>query len=398
MKLTDNTYKLLFYAILFIVLFILLYTANGLSISYKEALNVFENNSLLTILTHSSLYIFGQNDIALRLPFILFYSLSVILMYKITEDFFTKNSDRLISIVIFMLLPGLISASLLVNSAIVVTFFTLLYIYYYKIKKTHSYILLILFLFIDNSFAIFFLALFFYSFRHKEKNLLFISLILFILSMSIYGFNTGGKPRGFLVDTFAIYASFFSPLLFVYFFYSIYRSAIKKDKSLVWYLSSTSLIFSLLFSIRQQIYIEDYAPFIVIFLPYMVKIFFHTVRVRLPQFRYKHYYMSILVLLVLSINALLTIFNKPIYLILQNPKKHFAYKYNFAKELSLKLKSLNINFLSSDDDELLFRMKFYGISEGSSYFITINKPSSYDIEIPINYYGKTIFSAYLIKL
>ena len=179
MKLTDNIYKYLFPIILFIVLSILLYTANNLSISYKEALNVFVNNSLLTILTNGSIYIFGQNDIALRLPFILFYTFSVVLMYKITEDFFKKESDRLISIVIFMLLPGLLSASILVNSAIVVTFFTLLYIYYYKSVNKHSYVLLVLFLFIDNSFAILFLALFFYSLNKKDNKLLILSLILF---------------------------------------------------------------------------------------------------------------------------------------------------------------------------------------------------------------------------
>ncbi len=397
MKLTDNIYKYLFPSILFIVLSILLYTANNLSISYKEALNVFVNNSLLTILTNSSIYIFGQNDIALRLPFIIFYTLSVILMYKITEDFFKKESDRLISISIFMVLPGLLSASILVNSAIVVTFFTLLYIYYYKSVKKHSYILLVLFLFIDNSFAIFFLSLFFYSLNKKDNKLLVISLVLFGLSMGIYGFDTGGKPRGFLVDTFAIYASIFSPLLFIYFFYSIYRSGIKNDRTIVWYISTTSLIFSLLFSFRQRIYIEDYAPFVVIFLPYMVKIFFHTVRVRLPQFRYRHNNIAILVIFVLFVNVLLTIVNKPLYLILENPKKHFAYKYNLVKELSVELKMNNINEVNSEDEKLILRLKFYGIDEGNKYYISTKEQYFYDLKLPISYYGKIIQTAYIIK-
>ena len=129
------------------------------------ALNVFVNRSVLTYVTNTSLYIFGQNDIALRLPFIIFYILSVILMYKITDKYFTYERDRLISICIFMLLPGVLSASLLVNSAIIVTFLTLLYLYYYKKTNNHSYLLLCLFVFIDNSFAILFLALFFYSIK-----------------------------------------------------------------------------------------------------------------------------------------------------------------------------------------------------------------------------------------
>jgi len=397
MKLADNTYKYLFPFILFVVLSILIYTANNLSISYKEALNVFVNNSLLTILTNSSIYLFGQNDIALRLPFIIFYTFSVILMYRITENFFKKESDRLISISIFMVLPGLLSASILVNSAIVVTFFTLLYIYYYKSVKKHSYILLVLFLFVDNSFAIFFLALFFYSLNKKDNNLLIVSLLLFGLSMGIYGFDTGGKPRGFLVDTFAIYASIFSPLLFIYFFYSIYRSGIKKERTLVWYIATTSLFFSLLFSFRQRIYIEDYAPFVVIFLPYMVKIYFHTIRVRLPQFRYKHYNTTFLVIFILCINVVLTIVNKPLYLLLENPKKHFAYKYNFVKELSFKLKSNGINKVNSEDEELMLRLKFYGIEKGNKYYITLKEQYFYDLKLPISYYGKVIHTTYVIK-
>jgi len=392
----DNA-KYLFYLILFLVFSILLYTANTLSISYKEALNVFVNNSLLSILTNSSIYLFGQNDIALRLPFLIFYCLSVILMYKLSDGFFKKESDRLISIVLFMILPGLLSAGILVNSAIVVTFFTLLYIYYYKKTNRHCYVLLILFLFIDNSFAIFFLAMFFFGISKKNKVLMIVTFLLFVISMSIYGFDTGGKPRGFLVDTFAIYASIFSPLLFIYFFYSIYRSGIKNDRTLVWYISITSLLFSLLFSFRQRIDIEDYAPFVVIFLPFMVRIFLHTVRIRLPQFRYRHNYTLMAVLFVLLINVTITIFNKPIYLLLENPKKHFAYKYNFAKELAAELKDNNIDKIQSDDEELLLRLRFYGITEGDKYFVTTREQFFYDLKLPINYLGKTLITGYVIK-
>jgi hypothetical protein len=397
MRITDNTYRYLFFLVLFIVLSTLLYTIDTLSISYKEALNYFVNNSLLSILTNTSTYIFGQNDIALRLPFLIFYLLSIVLMYRITENFFNKSSDRLISITLFMLLPGLLSASVLVNSAIVVTFLTLLYIYYYKSVGKHPYFLFVLFLFVDNSFAIFFLALFFYSLNKKDNILLLLSLLFFGLSMGIYGFDTGGKPRGFLVDTFAIYASIFSPLLFIYFFYSIYRSGIKKDRSLIWYISVTSLIFSLLFSFRQRIYIEDYAPFVVIFLPYMVKIFLHTVRIRLPQFRYRHYYTAWAVLFILAINVLVTIFNKPLYIVLENPKKHFTYKYNFAKELAFELKANNINKIYGNQEDLMLRLKFYGLKKGDEYFVTTKEQYFYDMKIPIKYYGKTIVTAYIIK-
>jgi len=397
MSLNDNSYKNIFYSLFFVVLLSLFYSANSMSISYGEALNVFKNTSLLTILTNSSIYIFGQNDIALRLPFILFYLLSLLLMFYLTKDFFKKQSDRYISLSIFMILPGLISASLLVNSAIVVTFLVLLYVLYYQKLKKHSYSLLILFLFVDNSFAILYLALFFFSLRHKDKKLLIISLVLFIVSMSIYGFDSSGKPRGFLVDTFAIYATIFSPLLFIYFFYTVYRSGIKKERGLIWYIATTSLIFSFVLSFRQRINIEDYAPYVVIFLPYMVRTFLHTIRVRLPQFRNKHYLISSLVLIVLFINLFFTIVNKPLYMLVEDPKKHFIYKYDYVKQLAKDLKENDINDIYIDDKKLLLRLKFYDINSGDKFYLTTKDLKIYDYKFEIKYYGKVIYTAYVIR-
>jgi uncharacterized MnhB-related membrane protein len=96
---TNNKYNYYFYSFLSIIVFILLLKADlYLSISYKEALNVFVNNSILSIITKTSIYFLGQNDIALRLPFILFYLFSVILMYKITENYFRFEKDRFLTL------------------------------------------------------------------------------------------------------------------------------------------------------------------------------------------------------------------------------------------------------------------------------------------------------------
>lgn len=394
-----NIYNYLFYITLSFLVVVLLFTANDLSISYKEALNVFVNNSVLSMITKASITIFGQNDIALRLPFLLFYVLSVLLMYKLTENYFKLERHRYITLFIFMFLPGVISASILVNSAIVVTFFTLLYLYYYKIYKKHCYILLFLYLFIDNSFAIFYLALLIFSFKNSDKKTLFISLILFIFSMYIYGFTTEGKPKGFLVDTFAIYASIFSPLIFIYFVYTMYRSIVKHEiRDLTWYISVTALIVSIVFSFRQKIYIEDFAPYVVISLPFMMKKFFHSYNVRLKEFRVKHNIAIIITLVMLTLNVLLTVANKPLYLFLDNPKKHFVYEYHFAKEIAQKLKEKNINYIMSDNKELLLRLKFYGIEEGNKYFITMTNYNYYNEKIEIDYDGKNILTLYIMDL
>ena len=396
---SNNKYNYYFYASLLTIVVILLFKADSsLSISYKEALNVFVNNSVLSIISKLSISIFGQNDIALRLPFIIFYTLSVLLMYKLTENYFRYEKDRFIAICIFMILPGVISASLLVNSAIMVIFFTLLYLYMYQKNARQSYLLLIFFLFVDNSFAILYLALFFYSFKNQDKKLMYFSMIFFILSIYIYGFATDGKPRGFLVDTVAIYATVFSPLLFIYFVFSLYRVGIKGERTLAWYISMTAMILSIVFSFRQRVYIEDFGPFVVIALPFMLKIFFHSYRVRLKEFRQTHNIIAVLIVLMLLINIVLTFINKPLYLVLGNPTKHFVYQYHFAKELSEELKKRDINEITCSDKELQLRLKFYNINEGENYFISTRPYYNYDEKIVIRYYNKELLDVYVKKI
>lgn len=228
--------------------------------------------------------------------------------------------------------------------------------------------------------------------------MLYISLILFGLSMSIYGFDSSGKPRGFLVDTFAIYASIFSPFLFLYFFYSLYRLGVKNERSFIWYISVTALLFSIIFSFRQQIYIEDFAPYVVISIPLMVKLFFHSYRIRLKEFRKKHNFFAFLVLVTLCINIVVTIFNKPLYLILDNPKKHFVYKYHIVKELSQELKKRNINMVITNDEKLQLRLMFYKIYKGEKYYLSLKEENNYTFKIPISYFGIEVETAYVLKL
>jgi hypothetical protein len=395
----NNKYNYYFYTSLLIIVLILLFKADSsLSISYKEALNVFVNNSVLSVISKFSISIFGQNDLALRLPFIIFYTLSVLLMYKLTENYFRYERDRFIAICMFMILPGVISASLLVNSAIMVIFFTLLYLYIYQKYNRHCYLLLIFFLFVDNSFAILYLALFFYSFKNQDKKLMYFSMIFFILSMYIYGFSTEGKPRGFLVDTFAIYATVFSPLLFIYFIYTLYRAGIKNERTLTWYISMTAMILSIIFSFRQRIFIEDFGPFVVIALPFMLKTFFHSYRIRLKEFRQTHKIAAILILSMLIINVILTFINKPLYLVLGNPTKHFVYQYHFAKELAEELKKRNINDVTCSEKELQLRLKFYNIDEGEKYFISTRPFYNFDKKIAIKYYNKELLDVYVKKI
>jgi len=394
-----NKYNIGFIGILSFHVTVLIFLIDTYSISSKEAYIYYESGiNILSLLTNISTLIFGQNDYALRMPFVLLYAGSATLLYLLTDDYFKSEWDRLISITIFMLLPGVNSAALLVNESIIAIFGTLLYLYLYKLKEKEYYALLILFLFIDNSFAILFLALFFYSLRKKDHTLLTVSLILFGLSMTFYGFDVHGSPRGYFLDTFAIYATIFSPVLFLYFFYSLYRIGIKWEKDLYWYISMTALGLSLVFSLRQKIAIDDFAPFVVIAIPLMVRLAIHSLRVRLKEFRGLNYIVIRVSLSVLVISFLALVFNKYFYLLMEKPSKHFANEHYVAKELSEKLKSMNIDTISTKNKGLALRLKFYGIKNDKNIVLSDKKVNKNYQELDVMYKHKIIKKYYLLDL
>ena len=393
----EKRINLSFYFILATYSFLLVYISNTFSLSIKE-IDIFYSNdhTLLWYLTHISTHFLGTNNIGIRLPFIIFYILSVLLAYLLTDDYFKKPIDRLISIIIFMALPGLNSAAILIDSSIIVVFCILLYLYLFKLYGKEYYILLFLFLIIDNSFAILYLALFFYSLKKKDNVLLVISLLLFAISMYMYGFIIEGRPKGYFLDTFAIYTTIFSPVIFVYFFYTIYRVGIKEEKDLYWYIATTSLLLSFIFSLRQKIDISDFAPYVVIAVPVMVKLFLHSYRIRLRNFRQKHIIFARLMFLFLFLNTFLLLFNSVIYLFINNPQKHFAYKYHGTQELSEKLKNMEIYKIYTNDKQLQKQLDFYGVTKGNKYILRETKIDNYYKVITIKYFDKKIKNYYIL--
>jgi 4-amino-4-deoxy-L-arabinose transferase-like glycosyltransferase len=385
--------------IVFFDLVFLLFGVHSLSISYKEAIVFYDGGGFLHYLVQFSTYIFGQNDLALRAPFILFHLLSIPLMYGISKFYLQKDEDRLLSVGVFVLLPGVVSSALLVNSASVVIFFTLLFIYLFLHKRENLYSLLLPSLvFVDNSFLILYLALFAYALYSKNRYLTILSSMLFLISLYLYGFGVHGKPRGYFLDTFGAYSLIFSPLIFLYFFYTMYRIFVKGEKSILWFISFVALIFSILVSFRQRIIIEDYAPFVVISIPLMVQLFLKSYRTRLPELRKGHKLFFAFVFSFLVLNFLATYFNQYFYRFLEHPQKHFAYKYHIAKELADGLKEKGIKHISSTDTKLLKRLNFYGISEGDEYKIEENAPTSDLKSVTISYINNPIISYSVTKV
>ncbi len=390
--------RLLLALIIIVDIAFLLYGVSNISISYAEAEIFYDQINFVHYLAQFSTKLFGQNDLALRLPFIVFHVLSIILMYKISLFYLKRETDRIMSVLVFTMLPGVTSAAILVNSATVSIFFTLLFLYLFLNKKENFYAALLpLLVFVDDSFLILYLALFVYGFFKKEHFITVMSFFLILISLYIYGFDITNAPKVYFFNVFAVYAVIFSPFLFLYFFYALYRIFIKEEKSLIWYISFVALVFSIALSFRKMILIEDFAPFVVIAIPLMYAMFLKSYRIRLPELRGAHRFFFAFIFASLIFIFFLTHLNKYFYPYIENPTKHFAYKYHVAKELASELKDAGIDNVTINY-RMQKRLKFYGISFGERYLIdNVSKVNSIK-NVTISYIGTPIKTFYVSKL
>ncbi|WP_103613742.1 hypothetical protein [Campylobacter concisus] len=344
----------------------LLYAANSLSISYNEAEIFFQKHSLLSHILKLSTHFFGQNDIAVRGVMIFFHIASVVLMYKVSKFYIKLEFDRIIAVLLFVLLPGTLASALIINNAGICITLALLCIYLFHIKKKILFSLFFcLAFFIDGDFLIFYAGFFIFALYKRKPPLAWLSAILFLLTLYFFGFETNGRPSGHFIDTFGIFAAVFSPFVFIFFVYTIYRIWVKEKKDLLWFIAICSFCFCMIVSVRQRLELEQFLPFCVIATPLMVRVFFNSYRVRLPKFRKGHKICTSLVMLFLIFNWSAIIFNQIFYLFLSDPTKHLTYKFDVAKELADKLKEAGVQDIATEDTRLALRLKFYGIKTKS---------------------------------
>ena len=368
-----------------------------LSISHFEADIFFNQNSYLSLITRFFCSIFGQDDFGLRIFFILLHFINVVLFYLLSKTILKKQEDINLSVIVFCLLPAANLSALLVGKSGIIIFGTILFVLLYKYKRRFAaFAFLGVLSFTDGAFAVLFLALIFYAISQKDNFLIALSVVLFGVSMGFFGFDDGGKPRGYLLDTVGVYALIFSPLLFFYFVFSLYKTP-TNDRSIEWYISFWALIFSLILSLRQRIYLHDFAPFVVIAIPFMVRIFFSSYRVRIRKNKKLYDIGFWAVFLFLSLFFVASFANRPLYMFAKQPHKHFAYNYQIAKELADSLKSMGVTSCDTQDPEMALRLKFYGINHGIEYVLT-KKPMPNCKKVSIIYSGAEVAVYYVTKI
>lgn len=388
--------------ILFLIIgidaFILFLETFNISISYHEAQQLYDKSSALNYIIKTSLFLFGQNDFALRTPMIFLHLLSLLLLYQLSKKYINDFRNRVWLMVVFVLLPGVISSALLVDSAGLLIFGLLLFVYIFEnYDRRYSYILLGVYSLLDPGFLYLFIALTLFGIYKKDKLLGVYNLLLSIVSVLLYGYDTQGLPKGHFLDAVGIYSTIFTPIIFIYIFYVLYRRIFTRKVDLSVFVSVTVLILSLLLSFRQRIEIEHFAPYLIISLPVVAQTFITSYRVRLKQFRSKYKAIFIISLGFLIVNAFLLVCSKYLYYVIDVPKENFAYKFHVAKELAQELKRNNINCIEANK-EISLRLRFYGIQNCNTFKLQSSyEPKINEQNVTISYFNRTIYKAYVTK-
>ena len=368
---------------------ILLYEISNLSITANEAYLLYKSHSFVHYLTQLSLTLFGQNDYALRIPMIVFHLLSVVLLYHVSKPYVRRDSDRLWLVFLFILLPGVMSSALLVNSAGIMIFTLFLLLALYQRNSVLVQPLLVLFVVIDGAYSLLYLALFVYAFNRGNRYYMLFMAMLFTLTFYLYGFNTYGKPSGHFLDTLGLYATIFSPVVFIFLIYTLYRKMVSKEEDITLYVSGVVFVVSLLLSFRQRINIEDFAPYLMLLLPLAAQTFFSSYRVRLREFRGRYRVMLGIGFGLLTIHFFLLVFNKGLYLIIEDPHDNFAYKTHIVKEVAKALEEQGISCVDAESNNLQNRLRFYGITACDERLL-YEVPTDIDSDVTVRYMGRNV--------
>lgn len=352
-----------FFYVLALYVIAVFYLAILTPISPHEA-NIFytETNIVSTLMHWGDSMLPGF--LGLRIFFILFGLLSLCFFYQIAKLYLLRPKDAYLATAIFMVLPGILTGFTLANISIVVLPIVLLFVLLYE-KKLYwplPFLMLTLF-FIHDASIIFFVAMLSYAVIEKDKRL-GIAALAFLIAFIVLakGIAIGGRPSGHFIEIFGLYAAVFSPLLFLYFFYTMYRILLRGNKTLLWYISFTALIFSLLLSVRQRVSITDFAPYVMVSVVLMLDVLNKSIRVRLPTFQTYYRRGFYVVMTILLLSTFTIIFHKSSYFLFDQSKKHFAHKIYAPYALAKKLKEKDIPCYNDARGRERYQLMYYGIN------------------------------------
>lgn len=372
---------------------IILTMFHQLSLSEKELNNLFYNNHFFFEFLRTLIKFFGTNDFVLKLPLLILHILNLMLLYGICRHTLKNKSHSLICIMIYILLPGVnLSAILLIECSWII-FLTFFVGYIYTRYQKIPIILLAILSIATSGATILLIAIAIFSLKNKQNKIFIFCIACLAINWYLYDFNIGGKPQAYFLETLAQIAILYSPLLFIYYAYSIYWS-LRHQNTILPYIAATSIVFCIILSLRQNINFYILIPQSLVALPIMIQCFMNDLKVRLPQFRKNHYVFASLILLFLVLQTSVIFGNKITYLFSNKP--NFASNYYFAKEIAMELKKLNINAIHTTSPSLRKQLAFYGIKDNKNLILLPSK-SLKKSDIIISYNNTPIYLFQIYK-
>lgn len=393
---SNHRAALLFAFLLLDGLFLLAY-APTLSLSEGEARLFFGDTGWLGELVRFSAQMAGQDNFGVRLPFVALHLVNLVLIYLVSADIVKKPQDAFLAVLIFALLPGVNSAAVLISSAGPAITFLLLFVLALNRFPGAAAGLLLFLSALDGVFLLLAMAMAFYALHKRDWVLLGAAVVAFGLCFGLYGFDSGGRPKGYFLDIFGLYGAIFSPLMFIFFIYTLYWYPYRSGRPLplLWFVALVPFVLSIVLSLRQNLPMEDFGPYAVIATPMMAAAFMSSWRIRLPGYRRVHGWLFGVVFVSLIALLLLSVFHKPLYALFDNPRRHFAYEHHFVDELGARLLALNISAVKADSAGLQARLRFYGVAEGGPFALTRAKPGQNALPLEFEAAGRVVAVYYL---
>ena len=388
-------------AIMLISLGALLFMISEISISYKEITKLYGSDLWLFAWLRVCLEIFGVGDYSLRGSLLLTHAINMWLMYAIGRIYLRKKRDCLLLILLYALLPGVNISAILLYESVFIIFGFLLVCYLQLRFKRIPYVLLIAIGLLDLAFCTLFIALGIHALHKRNNTALITALLGFGINMFLYSSSIHGVPQAYFLDELGAMAMLFSPLVFLYYIYTLYAALVRrKDYSLLVLVSISGIIFSLLLSLRQDIDIAKFAPACVVGLPALVYGFYNDMRSRLRIYRTRFKVRMAVIFSVLCVEVFCLFGNKFVYLFSLEP--NYARSYYVAKDLAHELSSRGVKNLKIQDSTLALRLGFYGIGAGSGaclYTLDSSSPKSTKSKdiIEVRYLGKLIARYKLVR-
>ena len=276
----------------------------------------------------------------IRVPFFILSIINIKLIKEIAYIYIKDEKYANLAILIYLITPGVFVSSILINYATVAIFLTLIFIYgYHKSNKLLQIFSLVLLLFTGIANFVFYIAIALYSYKKRDWTIFYISLILLIIAIATQTYPINGVPKGHLSQVLGIYAVTLSPFYFFAVVYAIYRIALDKKESLLWYIVTTFFVVSILLSFRQKIRVTDFTPFVVIASILVVSVYKNSISIRLKIFQKNYKRVCFIIVSVLLLETSLVAFSYPLYMLFGDKFKLIDTSiYKISQKTNIKCK------------------------------------------------------------